>query len=260
MNCTTSFLYNRESWWNVKKDSFIFYRSFYDAIKELPSEMQTKLYNTIFAYQFEEKEEKLSGIEKAVFTLIKPQLNANNTRYENGCKGAEFGKLGGRPKKEKPLKNSTGVIEENPNVTPNENDNENVNENNNENVNVVESDSRADGSQQFDSCVDGIVKFYEENIGIITPYVFEILNSYRTDFSDDVIIYALKLQVEAKALNINYAKAILNSWKKKNIKTLLDAKRENEEKKLEVKKDEKIKNIYQAENEQYQDLSKFYSN
>ena len=237
----------------MNRDSFIFYRSFYEAIEEVDTETQVAIYNAICRKALYDEDTTLSGTAKILYTLIKPQLDANNKRYSDGQKG-------GRPKKE-----TNGYREKETsgykNKKPNNNENVNVNENENENENVVvKSDGCADGSQQFDSCVDGIVKFYEENIGIITPYVFEILNSYRTDFSDDVIIYALKLQVEAKASNINYAKAILNSWKKKNIKTLLDAKRENEKKKLEVKKDEKIKNIYQAENEQYQDLSKFYSN
>ena len=237
----------------MNRDSFIFYRSFYEAIEEVDTETQVAIYNAICRKALYDEDTTLSGTAKILYTLIKPQLDANNKRYSDGQKG-------GRPKKE-----TNGYREKETsgykNKKPNNNENVNVNENENENENVVvKSDGCADGSQQFVSCVDGIAKFYEENIGMITPYVFEILNSYRTDFSDDVIIYALKLQVEAKASNINYAKAILNSWKKKNIKTLLDAKRENEKKKLEVKKDEKIKNIYQAENEQYQDLSKFYSN
>ena len=119
-------------------------------------------------------------------------------------------------------------------------------------------DSCVDGFPQSDSCVDEIVKFYEENIGAITPYEFNLLDSYRADFSDDIIVYALKLQVEAKATSIKYAKAILNNWKKKDIKTLLDAERENSSKKTEAKKEEKVKNLYQPENNQYQDLNRFY--
>ena len=120
-------------------------------------------------------------------------------------------------------------------------------------------DSCANGSSQSDSCVDKIVKFYEENIGAITPYEFTLLDSYRPDFSDDIIVYALKLQVEAKATSINYAKAILNNWQKKNIKTLLDAERENEKRKTETKKEDKVKNLYKTNDTQYQDLTKFYT-
>jgi hypothetical protein len=112
--------------------------------------MRLEIYEAIFDYCLNGKEPTLTGISKMFFMLIRPQLDANNTRYENGKKGAEFGKKGGRPKKqteqskpliskgneqkiinEKPLNNPYGVISENPKETPNVNDNvnDNVNEN-----------------------------------------------------------------------------------------------------------------------------------
>lgn len=230
----------------MNRDSFIFYRSFYEAIKEVDTETQVALYDAICKKALYDEETTLEGTAKILYTLIKPQLDANNKRYSDGQKG-------GRPKKE-----TTGFREEKTTGYKNKkpNNNENVNENENENV-VVKGDGCVDGSFQSDSCVDGIVKFYEENIGMITPYEFTLLDSYREDFSDDIIIYALKLQVEAKATSIKYAKAILNNWKKKNITTLLDAERENGNKKINVK-EEKVKNLYQTEDNQYQDLNRFY--
>ena len=236
----------------MKKDSFILYTEQKAIIDKLTDEQAGKLIKAIYEYVATNKMPQLDSILDLVIIPFTTALDRNKEKYEETCKRrALAGTKGGKQK----VANASKCKQNVANVADSDNDSDNDTA-----IAVIESDGCADGSQQFDSCVDGIVKFYEENIGMITPYVFEILNSYRTDFSDDVIIYALKLQVEAKASNINYAKAILNSWKKKNIKTLLDAKRENEEKKLEVKKDEKIKNIYQAENEQYQDLSKFYSN
>ncbi len=117
----------------MEKQSFIFYASFYEALQELSDKSRLKLYDAITSYALRGIECDLTGIEKAVFALIKPQLHANNQRYENGKKGAEFGKLGGRPKKpqENPKGdksgNSKGDMEENPTKTPNENVNENVN-------------------------------------------------------------------------------------------------------------------------------------
>lgn len=105
------------------RDSFVFYRSFYEALKELPPENRCKLYDVIMAYEFENEKVELSGVEKAIFILICPQLDVNNKRYENGCKGAVYGKLGGRPKKqETPTKPQTEMIQ-----TANVNDNLNVN-------------------------------------------------------------------------------------------------------------------------------------
>jgi len=119
----------------VSRDSFIFYRSFYEAIKELPDEEKGRVYNAIFMYALDGEFAQLSGVEKAIFTLVKPQIDANQRRYENGSKGAEYGKLGGRPSnKEKHLENPKETPKkplENPKLTPNVN----VNVNENDNVN-----------------------------------------------------------------------------------------------------------------------------
>lgn len=230
----------------MNRDSFIFYKSFYEAIRKLDTVTKASLYDAICEKALYDKDTELDGMAEIIFTLIKPQLEANSKRYSDGQKG-------GRPKKE-----TTGFDEEKTTGFQNEKPNNNVNVNDNENVNVegVESDSCADGFQQSDSCVDEVVKFYEENIGMITPHEFEVLDSYRKDFSDDLIIYALKQQVEAKATGIKYAKAILNSWKKKNIKTLLEAQNEN---KQIAKSNEKINNAYHL-NTQDIDFSKYYAN
>jgi hypothetical protein len=68
------------------RDSLIFYRSFYEAINELPKETQAEVYHAIFEFSLNYKEIELSGLSKTIFTLIKPQLKANNKRFENGTK------------------------------------------------------------------------------------------------------------------------------------------------------------------------------
>lgn len=114
------------------RDSFIFYNSFLEAIEELDDKKQLKLYKAITNFALKNEEpQKLIGVEKAIFALIKPQILANNKRFEDGKKGAEFGKLGGRPKK---TKTPVGFSQK----TPNENENVNVNDNDNENENVID--------------------------------------------------------------------------------------------------------------------------
>ena len=115
---------------NSGKDSFVFYRSFYEALCQVPKKHRTEIYDAIFAYVFESRDASLSGAPGALWTLIKPQLDASQKRYENAKKGAEYGKMGGRPKKKgqnkKPLK---GYENETLNVNVNDNDNYNVNDN-----------------------------------------------------------------------------------------------------------------------------------
>jgi len=105
-----------------KRESFIFYRSFYEAILELPEEDQKNLLLAVANYSLNFEKPKLTGLSKAVWILIKPQLDANNKRFENGLKG-------GRPKtKTKPKRNQNETkTKPNNNVNVNNNVNDNVN-------------------------------------------------------------------------------------------------------------------------------------
>lgn len=103
------------------KESFIFYRSFFEAIKNLDDKKRLKMYDLIanFALNLEEIDPKFEICEQ-LFILIKPQLVASHKHYEDGCKG-------GRPKKIKnpPFENKKTNINEN--INENENENENIN-------------------------------------------------------------------------------------------------------------------------------------
>lgn len=103
------------------RDSIIFYRSFHEAIKELDLKSQAIIYNAIFEYSLNFNEIELAGLPKTIFTLIKPQLDANNIRYENGTRGGR--KPNQQITKNKPKHNQTETKTE-ANVF---NDNDNVN-------------------------------------------------------------------------------------------------------------------------------------
>lgn len=79
------------------ENSFLFYRSFYEAICDLPDEQQLKLFHAICEYGLYEKENsQLPGIANTVWKLIVPNLRASRIKRLNGRKG-------GRPcKEEKP--------------------------------------------------------------------------------------------------------------------------------------------------------------
>lgn len=100
-----------------KRDSYIFYRSFEDALRTLPPDEELKLRRSIADFSLDFKKPKdLGGIAKTIWNLMEPNLNANNNRYINGLKGSEHGKKGGRPKTpKKPLANP----KETPSLTPN---------------------------------------------------------------------------------------------------------------------------------------------
>lgn len=206
----------------AKKDSFVFYKSYYDAIKKIPEEYQLEIYNAILSYSLENIEPtNLSPIAEAMFILIKPNIDSSQKRYEASV---ENGKKGGRPKtKEKP-NNNLNKTQQKPNQYLNDNVDEDVDDNEDVNVNVNDNDNVSD------SCVDGlheVIDFYNNNIGVITPFGLEVLSSYAEEMSSDLIILAMKKSVEANIRTIQYIKGILNNWRKKGIKTVIEAENED---------------------------------
>ena len=105
-----------------KRDSFIFYRSFYDASKCLKTEEKAQLFDAICSYALDEKVEQLDGMAYGMFQLVKPQLDANRKRFNNGCiKKQKVSKT------EAKRKQNRSKIEANVNVNVNPNVNENLN-------------------------------------------------------------------------------------------------------------------------------------
>lgn len=133
----------------MERDSCIFYRSFFEVIEDVPDvRVRYDCYKMLMDYSLNGIEPvKPKGILKAIWTLAKPQLDANWRRYtnglkgaEHGIKGAEYGKFGGAPKgnqnarKNNPPNNGA-------NNRPNGNDNINGNGNDNDNVEGEDADS-----------------------------------------------------------------------------------------------------------------------
>ena len=124
----------------MERESFVFYRSFYEAIRRQPKKVQADIYNAIADYALNGTEPTDSpDAVVSIFLLVKPQIDANNIRYE-------VGKKGGRPKK-----NKTNGFENNEKTKTDgfentcENDSfekPNVNENVNENVNAASARKR----------------------------------------------------------------------------------------------------------------------
>ena len=134
------------------RDSFIFYRSFFETIKKIPKKDRLQLVEAICDYALNENEVSLSGVNAAIFEMVKPQIDANSKRYENGKKG-------GRPKKPnqnqtetktKPNHNQT-ITKTKPNV--------NVNVNVNDNVNVNGSGSEIEPSEPSPSVIIKYLNF-----------------------------------------------------------------------------------------------------
>lgn len=172
----------------MERNSFVFYRSFYEAVKDLDQETRLAYYEALMRYALNGEEPQDNVIVKSLLNLVKPQIEANNRKYENGKKG-------GRPKKEAPeaavgeseadileTKNKpndnldeTKKNQNKPNETkinqtkPNESNpkpNVNVNENENVNVNdnVLKEKQKKEKSDDFCVC-EKTIEYLNEKCG-----------------------------------------------------------------------------------------------
>jgi hypothetical protein len=107
----------------MNRDSTIFYRSFFEAIKELPEANQLELYNAIFEHSLNNVRPNLLGLSKTIYTLIEPQVLANLKRYENGSKPKVKQEESKTEAKKKQPKSESKA---NKNKNKNKNDNKNI--------------------------------------------------------------------------------------------------------------------------------------
>lgn len=103
----------------MKRDSMIIYRSFYEAIKELPKENQAEVWNAVYELGLNGETIQLKGISKTIFTLIAPQIEANYKKFVNGSKPKTKQNESKTEAKEKQTRSKT---EGNVNVNDNVND------------------------------------------------------------------------------------------------------------------------------------------
>lgn len=152
----------------MKKDSFVFYRSFADAMLELPKAEQLAMFLAITYYGLEKDKPTLtSSASRMMWALIQPQLDANWRRYENGCKGGA--PIGNKNALKKQPKNNLKTTEKQPN------DNDNVNDNDNEDIKKTTKVVKERHSLSFDERKEIFRKSIEPYKG---KYSSEMLNEF----------------------------------------------------------------------------------
>ena len=73
---------------NIK--AFSFYRSYYEALKEIPEKDKKDIIFAMINYVFEDKKPKLKGINKVIWALVEPNLDKSKNK-SNGNSGAPIG-------------------------------------------------------------------------------------------------------------------------------------------------------------------------
>lgn len=121
----------------MERKSFVFYKDWRDAIKDLPDDIRLELYDCIMEYAFTGKVEGLKPMVSIAFNFIKTAMDRNSEKYEGILeKRRSAGKKGGLTKKQT-VANEANAKDAKQTVA-NEADNVNDNVNDNVSTNVDE--------------------------------------------------------------------------------------------------------------------------
>ena len=158
------------------RDTFIFYRSFKESMSDLSDKDKLIMYEAISDYSLDLKEPKLTGFPKALFSLIRPILDANIQRWKNGRKGgAPIGNLNAK----KQPKNNQKTTEKQPNKDKDVNKDK---EYNIKNVNIEDKSSN--------NGADKSTRFVPPTLTEVQEYIQK--NSYSVDASTFIDFYTSK--------------------------------------------------------------------
>ena len=78
------------------KESFVFFKSYYEAASVLPPEIRLEIYDAVCRYALYGEVDEMSDMTRAMFTLMRANLDATEKKYRDAV---ESGKKGGRPRK-----------------------------------------------------------------------------------------------------------------------------------------------------------------
>ena len=71
----------------MERDSMVFYRSFMESMDDLEPEIYKSTMQMVLHYAMDGEATEGGAIERALFSLIKPQIDANNRKYASGKQG-----------------------------------------------------------------------------------------------------------------------------------------------------------------------------
>ena len=205
------------------QNSFVFYRSFLGAIREMEEDDQLAMFRAICDYALDGKEPVLQpAIQRAVFAVIRPSIDTNNAKREGG-------KRGGRPKsrtEKTMLQNAKTIGFEETNLPGKGFDSQNhpkqtfsKTENNVDVDEDVDVDGFKESSSRTDEALAGIIQEYEQEIGVFPRSALDKLQAYRAEAGDEMVHLAIQEAAQHNGRSWSYLDSVLSTWRKEGVKT-----------------------------------------
>lgn len=203
---------------------FTFFQSYYEALKDVSVEDRKEIINAILEFVFEDKEPVFIGSNKAIWTLIKPNLKTSKNKSKSKQNQNEI-----KSKSNEKEEQNKNVLEESQNESNDLHDKD------------KEKDKDKDKEEDKDDG-DDVLKYYEINIEKICPATTATLFELNKENSKELIKKAIDIAILRGKKNLDYIQGILKSWKEKGYKTLSEVEKEQENPKQKNKQSHSFQN------------------
>src|SRR5690625_2180723 len=87
--------------------------------------------------------------------------------------------------------------------------------------NVTTNNNKDLTNNSFINSSSNAFAFYEQNFGVISPFLLNKINKWIDDLSEELVIESMKIALTNNK-QFNYAEGILRDWYKRNIRTIDD--------------------------------------
>lgn len=194
----------------ARMTGFVFQDRYLDRLAKLSDQEVGRLVRALAKYHATGEEQELKGRECGYFDFIKGDIDEIEQAYRKKCENMK------RPQQAAIESNCTQLPTTAIKI-------KNKNDINNDSL------ARAQEETAFGSVnLDQLILKVQQELNGLTDTHYNALNDYRDQMGDDVISYAIDLAVGGGVRNWNYVEAILQKWLNAGVKTLGEAKAENE--------------------------------
>lgn len=207
--------------------SFTIYREYYDLITLLSEKEQANILLAITKYMFEDKEINLNDKEKKIFINLKRPLDKSKKQSSNVSQRWNNNT-------NQDTKNNT---KQKTNYDTKQNTKNNTKKDTHQDVNVSNYDNNYVVNVNGNVNVNNIFNFIEENFGrTLSPIEYEEINTWE---DNELTRYAIRKAILKGKYNIQYISTILFNYKKNGIKTVQQARADEEAYNSKSKKEPK---------------------
>ena len=222
-----------------QRGQFTFYRSYYEAVKELPKKEQLDVLMAVIAYALDGTPPQLpSGFSKAVFLLIQPTLDTGRKKASNGKKGGS--------KREAKRKQIGSKSEANTEQSPSEIEKELEIEVESEIEKELEIENESyilppdggnnapapeeEANEEQDALEDPeLAQVMNLYLGRVNPLpsgaCIDELKGYTKRLSADVVCHAINAALDDNKISWSYIRAILQNYEREGVRDMAAVQR-----------------------------------